>query len=65
MTKLTRYTSFEDLKASKNAIQPQKSNSERESDFKEFISLVRSHSSTSTPEHSKSGKSLNQSNRGK
>ena len=60
---LTRYTSFEDLKASKNTIQPQNSNSQRESDFKEFISLARKNSST--PMRSKSGKPLNQSNRGK
>jgi hypothetical protein len=63
MIKLTRYTSMEDLKASKDLIQPQKSNSERELELREFIILLKGQAST--PAHSKSGKSLNQSGRGK
>lgn len=63
MIKLTRYTSIEDLKASKNSFQSQKSDSERESDLKEFIALIKNHSST--PEHSKSYNSLNRSSSGK
>ena len=47
MPKLTRYTGFEEMKASKNFIQPKKSNSEREADFKEFIALLRKNSSIS------------------
>lgn len=63
MIKLTRYTSFEDLKASKNSFQSQRSNSERESDLKELIALIKNHSFT--PEHSKSYNSLNPPNSGK
>lgn len=63
MKKLTRYTSIEELKASKNSLQPQQSDSERESDLSEFIAVLKSHSSISEP--SKSGKSLNQSGSGK
>lgn len=63
MVKLTRYTSIEELKASKNSFQPQKSGCERESDLKEFIALVKNHSFT--PEPSKSDNSLNRSSSGK
>jgi hypothetical protein len=62
MSKLTRYTSFDEMKSSKNFIQPKKSSSEREADFKEFIALVRKHSHD--PAHSKSDTSLNQSKGG-
>ena len=40
MIKLTRYTSIEDLKASKDSSLPQKSISEQESELKEFVSLL-------------------------
>jgi len=63
MTKLTRYTNIEDLKASKDSLQPQKSNSERKSELMEFITLLKNQ--PSTPERSDSGKSLNQSGSGK
>ena len=63
MKKLTRYTSIEELKASKNLLQPQQSDSERESDLGELIAILKNHSST--PERSKSGKPLNQSGSGK
>ena len=63
MNKLTRYTSIEELKASKNLLQPQKSDSERESDLSELITVLKNHSST--PEQSKSDKSFNQSGSGK
>jgi len=59
MTKLTHYTSIEDLKASKSSFEPRKSGSERELELKELIALLKDHSSTS--EHHKSNKSLNQS----
>jgi hypothetical protein len=58
MTKLTRYTNIEDLKASKDSFQPQKSISERESELREFIALLKN--PTSTSESSMPGKSLNQ-----
>jgi hypothetical protein len=58
MTKLTRYTNIEDLKASKDSLQPQKSISERELELREFIALLKS--PTSTSERSIPGKSLNQ-----
>jgi hypothetical protein len=54
------YTSFEDLKASKNSIQPQQSDSERESDLKDFVAFLKTHSST--PEHLESCNSQNSSN---
>jgi hypothetical protein len=63
MKKLTRYTSIEELKASKNSLQPQQSDSERESNLSEFIAVLKSHSSIL--EQSKSGKPLNQSGSGK
>ena len=63
MIKLTRYTNIKDLKASKSSIQPQKSDSERESELKAFITLLKDHSSI--PGHSRSGKSLNQLASGK
>lgn len=53
MTKLTRYTNIEDLKASKDSLQPQKSISELELELKEFITLLKNH--PSTPERSNSG----------
>jgi hypothetical protein len=63
MTKLTYYTSIEDLKASKSSFLPRKSDSERELELKEFIALLKDHSSPSEPY--KSNKSLNQSGSGK
>ena len=63
MTKLTRYTNIKDLKASKSLIQPQNSDSERESELKVVIALLKDHSFI--PEQSKSGPSLNQSASGK
>jgi hypothetical protein len=63
MTKLTRYTNIKDLKASKSLIQPQNSDSERESELKTVIALLKNHSFI--PEQSKSGTSLNQSVSGK
>jgi len=63
MTKLTRYTSVEDLKASKNELQPQKSISERELELREFIALVRNQPSTTA--RPKSDKSSNQPGSGK
>lgn len=62
MKKLTRYTSIEELKASKDLLQPQQSESERESDLSEFIAVLKSHSSTLKP--SKLGNPLNQSGSG-
>jgi len=53
MTKLTRYKNIEDLKASKDSFQPQKSISERELELREFITLLKNH--PSTPERSNSG----------
>jgi hypothetical protein len=46
MTKVTRYTSIEELKESKNYLAPQKSDSERESELREFIALSKNNSST-------------------
>jgi hypothetical protein len=63
MTKLTRYTSIEELKASKNSLQPQQSDYQRESELSELIAVLKSHSSTL--EQSKSDKPLNQSGSGK
>jgi hypothetical protein len=63
LQKLTRYTSIEELKASKNLLQPQQSDSERESALSEFIAVLKNHSSTQDP--SKSGKPLNQPGSGK
>ncbi len=63
MKKLTRYTSIEELKASKNLLRPQQSESERESDFSELISVLKNHSSI--PERSKPDRPLNQSGSGK
>jgi hypothetical protein len=59
MIKLTRYTNIKDLKAAKNSFQPQKSDSERESDLKELVDLIKNHSLT--PERSKSDNSVNHS----
>jgi len=61
MTKLTRYTNIEDLKASKDSLQPQKSISERELELREFIALLKNPASTS--ERSIPSKTLNQSGR--
>jgi hypothetical protein len=63
MKKLTRYTSIEELKASKNLLRPQQSDSERKSDLSELISVLKSHSSTL--ERPASGNPLNQSGSGK
>jgi len=63
MKKLTRYTSIEELKASKNLLQPQQSDSKRESDLSELIAILKDHSSTLA--QPKSRKLLNQSNSGK
>jgi hypothetical protein len=63
MKKLTRYTSIEELKASKDLLQPQQSESKRESDLSEFIAVLKNHSSTLKPP--KPSKSLNQSGSGK
>jgi hypothetical protein len=63
MTKLTRYTSMEDLKASKNLLRPQKSISERELELREFIALLKKQPSTVV--RSKSDKSSNQAGSGK
>ena len=62
MKKLTRYTSIEELKASKDLFKPQQSESKRESDLSEFIAVLKSHSSALKP--SKSGKPSNQSSSG-
>jgi len=54
MLKLTRYTSIEELKASKSPIQPKQADSQRESDLREFVTLLKDHSSAkkrSTPIH--------------
>ena len=59
MITLTRYSSFEDLKASKDAIPPQKSYSELASELKELIALLQQSTLV------KSEKCLNQMNRGK
>jgi hypothetical protein len=63
MKKLTRYTSIEDLKASKDQLQPQQSGFERKSDLIEFIAVIKNHSST--PKQFKPGKGFNKSVSGK
>lgn len=63
MVKLTRYTNIDDLKASKDSLPTLKSDSERESDLRAMIALIRTHSLT--PERSKSTEVLNRSNSGK
>jgi hypothetical protein len=63
--KLTRHTSFDDLKASKNLFQVERSDSERESDLKEFISLLKNHSSFPNAEAFRLDKSLNHQDGGK
>jgi hypothetical protein len=59
MKKLTRYTSIEDMKASKDQLRPQQSDFERKSDLIELIAVIKKHSST--PKQSKSGNSFNKS----
>jgi hypothetical protein len=62
MTKLTHYTSFEDMKSSKNLYSSDKSVSQKESDLKNFITLLKTNSSlvhpskTKTSNKSKGGK---------
>jgi len=63
MTKLTRYTSFQELKASEDSLPPQSSNSERESEMRELLSILKDNSSIA--KSSNSAKNLNESNRGK
>jgi len=63
MLKLTRYTSIEELKASKNPIQPKQSDSQRESDLREFVTLLKDHSSAK--KHSTPIQPSNHSDRGK
>jgi hypothetical protein len=63
MIKLTRYTNIDDLKASKDSLRTIKPDSERESDLREMIALIRNHSST--PERSKSNDEPNRINGGK
>ena len=65
MTKLTRYTSIEELKASKNSLSSQKSDSERELELREFIALSKNKPSTTPPQRPTSGKSLNHLTSGK
>lgn len=63
MKKLSRYTSVEELKASRNLSQPQQSDSQRESELSEFIAALKYHSSS--PKVVKSGTSVNKSGSGK
>ena len=49
MTKLTRYTSVEDLKASEDYFRSEKTNSERETEIKELVSMLKENSSS--PQH--------------
>jgi hypothetical protein len=63
MLKLTRYTSIEELKASKNPVQPKQSESELESDLREFVTLLKDHSSAK--KHTTPIQHSNHSERGK
>lgn len=63
MKTLTRYTSIEDLKASKDQLQPLLSSSAHKSDLKELISVLRNHSIR--PKLPKLGKYPNKSDSGK
>jgi hypothetical protein len=43
MTKLTYYTSFDDLKASKSTIDADRSQSTQQSELREFFTLLKDH----------------------
>jgi hypothetical protein len=62
MTKLTHYTSFDDLKASKSSIAAERPQSSQQAELKEFIALLKDH--CSLPPSSGSNKSVNPSERG-
>jgi len=59
MKKLTRYTNIRDLKASNSQQQPQQSDLKYESDLREFIAIMKQHSSS--PKQSKRNNSSNKS----
>ncbi|HVU95269.1 MAG TPA: hypothetical protein VHE34_08600 [Puia sp.] len=63
MTKLTRYTSFQELKASEDILPPQTSNSRRELEMKELLSMLKDNSSPLR--NADPNENLNESNRGK
>jgi hypothetical protein len=63
MTKLTRYTSIQAMKESKDFFQASKSNSERESELKEFLSMLKEN--PSLPPTSEVTKYLNKPSCGK
>jgi hypothetical protein len=44
MTKLTHYTSFKDMKSSKNSTPSNKNLTQKESELKEFIALLKTNS---------------------